>query len=367
MAGNKNFEVNVMMFGGRRSGKTSVLAAMKECVDQTFNNEASLGFAISSADDETAVKLIEKSQEIKGYYDLPEQERKNPITPDNSPTFDKQEYKFNIFLVDKPATRLQVNFIDYPGEWLDNSTQYGQLKEIMEKTDIIIIAVDTPYLMEVCRTEDSVGKYNENKNFSARVAEMVKNNFIVDEKSGRKKMILFVPLKCERYHNVSNPGRDEMNLVNQKICKAFENLISFITQGENANRYECAITPIFTMGNLRFTRFQEDDNGDFIMYEGKYPSSPMFRFDENANAPAPEYCEQPLLYTLLFLFKWAEESKTRKGLLGKLGFLDTLAGRFLKIPAAKDFAERSEYLRSKLKKENDGYEILSDPLKFKGV
>lgn len=362
---NKNFEVNVMMFGGRRSGKTSVLAAMKECVDKTFNNEVQLGFSIASADDETAVKLIEKSQEIKGYYDLPEQERKNPITPDNSPTFDKQEYKFNISLIDKPSARLQVNFTDYPGEWLDNSTQYGQLKDIMEKTDIIIIAIDTPYLMEVSKTEDAVGKYNENKNFSSRVAEMVKNNFIVDEKSNRKKMILFVPLKGERYSYPSNPNKDQMELVNLKIHKAFENLIAFVTQGENKNRYECAITPIFTMGNLRFTRFQEDDNGDFLMYEGKYPSMPMFRFDDKAEEPDPRYCEQPLLYTLLFLFKWAEQSKRKKGLFNSL--FDTLASRFLKIPGADDFAARSEYLRSKLKKDSDGYEILSDPLGFKGV
>ena len=367
MADNKKFEVNIMMFGGRRSGKTSVLAAMKECVDKTFNNEASLGFTIASADDETAVKLIEKSQEIKGYYDLPEEERKNPITPDNSPTFDKQEYKFNISLIDKPSAKLQINFVDYPGEWLDNSTQYGQLKEIMEKTDIIIIAIDTPYLMEASKTEEAVGKYNESKNFSARVAEMVKNNFVVSENTQRKKMVLFVPLKCERYHNASNPSKDEMELVNQKIHKAFENLIAFVTQGENANRYECAITPIFTIGNLRFTRFQEDENGDFIMYEGKYPAKPMFRFDDNAIEPEPEYCEQPLLYTLLFLFKWAEQSKTRKGLGRLLTPFDTLASRFLKIPGAEDFAARSEYLRSKLEKESDGYEILSDPLGFKGV
>ena len=38
----KNFEVNIMMFGGRRSGKTSILAAMKECVDHVFSDEKEL-------------------------------------------------------------------------------------------------------------------------------------------------------------------------------------------------------------------------------------------------------------------------------------------------------------------------------------
>ena len=76
-----------------------------------------------------------------------------------------------------------------------------------------------------------------------------------------------------------------------------------------------------------------------------------------------------MLYSLVFLLKWAEQSKTRKtGVLGTLlGAVDNLASRFLKFPGAADFADRSEFLRSKLKKEDNGYEIINDPLKFKGV
>ncbi len=359
----KNFEINVMMFGGRRSGKTSVLAAMKDCADKIFNQETNLGLTISSADQETIDILIKKSEELNHYYDTAEYDRTKPITPDNSPTFEKQEFKFNVSLIDKPNSRLQVNFTDYPGEWLDNPTQYGQLKEIMEKTDIIMIAIDTPYLMEICKTEEDIGSFNEKKNFSRKVAEMVKNDFTVDEKSARKKMILFVPLKCEGYHNIANPDKDRMEEVNKKIKKAFENLISFVTQGNNAERYECAITPIFTMGNLRFTRFETDENGDYLLNQSGYPAQPLFRFNENALKPEPEYCEQPLFYTLLFLLKWAEQSKKKS----VFSFFDTLASRFLKIPGAKDFAEKSDFLRSKLEKEHDGYEILSDPLGFKGL
>ena len=161
-----------------------------------------------------------------------------------------------------------------------------------------------------------------------------------------------------------------------KVKKAYEKLITFITQGENKDRYECAIAPIFTLGNARFNRFAGNDtnasdgsNNYYIMNAKGYPDKPLYSFDIDATEPAPEYCEQPLLYTLVFLLKWAEQTKTRKpGLLGSiLGMADTMASRFLKIPGAKDFADRSEFLRSKLKKEGDGYEIICDPLKFKGV
>lgn len=56
----KNFEVNIMMFGGRRSGKTSILAAMKECVDHVFSDEKELGLSISSLDFDTMKALEDK-------------------------------------------------------------------------------------------------------------------------------------------------------------------------------------------------------------------------------------------------------------------------------------------------------------------
>ena len=360
MGTGKNFEINVMMFGGRRSGKTSIIAAMQDCVENVFRDEE-LGLSISTPDDDTQKVLEDKAFELKQYYDSVNKGK--PFTPDDNPTMSEQVYQFNIQLISKPGTKLQINFTDYPGEWLDNSSKFDQLKEIMKKSDIIMIAIDTPYLLEEAPTSESVGMYNEPKNFSSRIANMVKEYFVVEEDSDRKKMILFVPLKCEYKYNLREITKDEMEHLNIKVKKAYDNLLNFITTGANKDKYECAITPIFTLGNVKFARFDSDDNG-YIMGSNKYPSTPLYRFDEEAVEPQPEYCEQPLLYSLVFLLKWAEQSKSRKtGLFHRI--FDTLASRFLKFPEAKDFAARSEFLRNKLKKENNGYEIINDPLKFK--
>lgn len=72
-------------------------------------------------------------------------------------------------------------------------------------------------------------------------------------------MILFVPLKCEKYYNQRKLSEDRMEELNVKVKKAYEKLITFITQGENKDRYECAIAPIFTLGNARFNRFAGND------------------------------------------------------------------------------------------------------------
>ena len=299
----KNFEINVMMFGGRRSGKTSILAAMKECVDQVFRDEQELGLSISSLDFDTMKALEEKNQELHLYYS--EKDRDEAFTPDNNPTQSQRVYQFGIQLVNKPSAKLQMNFTDYPGEWLDNSSKFEQLKEIMEKTDIIMIAIDTPYLMEEARTVDAIGRYNEPKNFTGRIADMVKENFVVPEGSIRKKMILFVPLKCEKYYNQRKLSEDRMEELNVKVKKAYEKLITFITQGENKDRYECAIAPIFTLGNARFNRFAGNDtnasdgsNNYYIMNAKGYPDKPLYSFDIDATEPAPEYCEQPLVWQI---------------------------------------------------------------------
>ena len=371
MADNKKFTINVMMFGGRRSGKTSVLAVMKDSADKKFSDNTNMGVYINSADDNTGLILEKKMRELHEYYNQDDKTKfTKGFTPDDSPTPDKTEYMFDVSLIDKPKSKIQVNFTDYPGEWLDDSEHYKILSDVMSKSDVILIAVDTPYLMEEPQNAgdvSSVGRFNDNKNFSEKIAEMVKKSFVVDEDSLRKKMILFVPLKCEGYYNEINHDLDKMDEVRKKIKKAYEKVISHITQGENANRYECAIAPIFTMGNLRFKGFKrEEDNNNLVMDSNmKIPVS-IYKFDDGAGDLESKYCEQPLLYTLVFLLKWAEQTKSKKGKLSSLfNIFDNLASRFLKYPAAADFAEKSEFLRSQLKKGGDGYEIISDPLNFK--
>lgn len=48
---------------------------------------------------------------------------------------------------------------------------------------------------------------------------MVKENFVVPEGSIRKKMILFVPLKCEKYYNQRKLSEDRMEELNVKVKK----------------------------------------------------------------------------------------------------------------------------------------------------
>ena len=82
---------------------------------------------------------------------------------------------------------INISIKDFPGEYLDSKPE--EVSNFIEESHIVMIAVDTPYLME------ENGKYNEEKNEVKHVISFFTNH----AKSLKNKFILIVPLKCERY------------------------------------------------------------------------------------------------------------------------------------------------------------------------
>ena len=333
--------INVMMFGGRRAGKTSVLAAIQSCFDKVFGVT---NIIITPEDAETLFTLEEKEKEIKDYYNTNERD----FIADDNPTLQVNEYKFIVKLKSKPNKGMIIRFIDYSGEYLANKDKYEELLVYMRKSSIILIAIDTPYLMEerANNQEGTIGKYNEEKNYSNRIGKMLK--MIEHENDEKNKMILFIPLKCEKY-------RDNINIVNKKIHKAYEDTINLYN---GALKAEIAILPIYTMGNAEFKKFERDNEGNVIM-AFNMPAKPIYFFPQNVGEPEPEFCEQPVIYILMYVLKMAELYKRdNTSLWGAI--IDFICSN----PTAKDFASEKELLKKKLKKDDDGYEIIYNPLNF---
>ncbi len=174
-----NVNVKVMMFGGRRCGKTSVLAAMQSCFEKVFGRS---NLTISAADEDTLFTIEEKNREIKGYFH--NQGRSREFTPDSNPTLEIMEYRFNIGLknkTDKNKTGdgIVVDFIDYPGEWLADREKVKKIMPLIKQCHVIIIAIDSPHLMEQTHSdeEDAVGEFNDARNYSYRIGEWVKREY----------------------------------------------------------------------------------------------------------------------------------------------------------------------------------------------
>lgn len=341
-----DLSINVMMVGGRRCGKTSVLASMKKCFEKA---QRGTPLEIVCANEEMLDTINEKQQEMKQYFTL---KGKNKVfVPAENESNDILNYPFSIGIKDKKS-RIYVNFVDYPGEWL--KTEKAKVMAELKKSRILLVAIDTPHLME------ADGTYNEPHNRCWLVSELVKSAKFADASQGAG-LILFVPLKCERYYN---EGR--MDEVNAKVQKAYEDMIDYIKQpgaDGKKSRITMAVTPILTLGGAEFNRFDRDDKTGDIRINEKYgtPEKPIYWFpDMSKNEPEPQYCEQPLLYVLSYVLAQAkkEKDKNKKGNIADIVW-DWVQVNWLNWPSADDYLHQMDAINQQVKSNGDGYSVLS--------
>lgn len=347
MAVADDLRVQVMMVGGRRCGKTSVLAAMKRNFEEQF---AKTNLTITFGDLETLTVLEAKNDEISDYFSGA---GNRTFTPDSNPTDDMMKYTFTIGIADRRG-KIRVDFVDYPGEWLTDSSHMEELKTCMEKTQVIIVAIDTPHMLE----QDGI--YNESRNLCRRVSELLK--MALDENSDGKRLILFVPLKCERY--LADGRMDE---VLEKTKDAYAEIIRYCNRAQS--KYEVAVTPIFTLGGAQFSHFETNRLTGKIKINDRFktPEKPIYYFPETSvKKPSPKYCEQPIVYLLLYLLQLAGDKKASRyecaGTLGKFGI--RLQEWLFQTTSAEDYIKERKAIENRLKKQDDGYHIIQNPMKF---
>ncbi len=337
---NNNVHVNIMMLGGRRCGKTSVLASIEEQFDSVFGKT---NLTIKALDEDTLVTLEQKRRETYKLYRT--HKLNEPFPVDANPSEYIDEYELAIELKSRPNGKIYMNFYDYPGEWLANEKKMkehlGELNTITQMCNIFIIAIDTPNLMEDDSPEDT--------NYSSFIGNLIKNN--VDFKCKQNSMILFVPLKCERYIR-----EHKMNEVNLKIKKEYEKIINHV-HNDFFKNVEMAIIPIQTLGNVEFARYENE--------KAFYKFIPVGIDSIKPAKPEPRNCDLPATFILLYLLKLAYNSKKEKGSIWDKIFAPILQ-TFFKMPSAEDFMNEYSNLKSRLNsiESDDGFELILDPLKF---
>ena len=337
-------QVNIMMFGGRRCGKTSILAAMQSCFREAFQGS---NLFITAEDNDTMNAINDKENELRDYFN----DRGQYFFPDNNPSFDLSHHRFKISLKNRDTDSIVLDFVDYPGEWIDkNAGKQEELTEIMRGSHVVIIAIDSPHLMEEVPQGAAVGRYNNRRNY-CYIFEQWSQNFL---QSGAvnlpAKMILFVPLKCEKYFQ-----EKEMDVLNERVREAYKDTLNFFTG--NAQPYEVAITPILTLGCVKFARFARNEKGD-IDLDSKFstPTRPIYKFTKRDAQPEPRYCEQPAVYVLAYLLRILSQQQR--------SIFDWLRTFFGNFASTEDFIREYENVRARMKKNGEGYQIVSNPLRF---
>lgn len=339
----KKGDINVLMVGGRRTGKTSILASMAQCCMTKLAGVEQLSIV---RDEDSGVGLTTKQKELNQYFS--KKYMKNPFfIADLNPSLNDQSYGFDIDVNEKDLG-YNLRFTDIPGEWLDNPAFAQKLQNAMNMSQVIIIAIDTPHLVEEIDPAFGYGAYHDSFNRVNELTNFFKNTF---QNCTEHRLVIFVPLKCEKYYyqNEVNPDKMGLPMVNAMVKKGYKDLIDYLTCSDVHELCTTAIMPILTLGGAEF--FEFDENG----FAGLY----SYVLDPALQKFAPKFCEQPLFLTLQYVIAL---TKIRNG---KHKIATWFNQTFRNQAKLDQLVSCENTLKGLIEADKSlGFEILNDPLKM---
>lgn len=393
--------LKVIMMGGRRCGKTSALASLFE---EMKNGQVKDYFTVSdrtvleTKGFETQDSLNDKILELQNMLES-NKDNSNIFLVDKNPTSNFWLYKLHLQI---PGTKreMDIEFRDSAGEFFEASGSHAQeTEEYIKNCDVFVIVVDTPYLMgsvdestkDLCPESIDLG--------TNRVQDI--QNFLthIDDKEGQDaKMVVFVPLKCEKWAKEPNG----LNKVTARIKEVYGTHIKNLSAYEKMN---ICVIPMQTSGNILFSEFRKayiynsidgqvrcckiDDEtvrkedgendlpmpGETVVEDGEAvingttlqrPYS-WYQINPNDSSFAPKNCDQLPLHIIRFMLMKlmdAEANVQHGGLLGWIyDFLRDMINRIRGIFGTMNTEELKQIIgrmqRSGLIKDTgDGIEII---------
>ena len=327
------------MMGGRRAGKTSVLAGL---VNTMINGDIKNLLAINDVtvlmpDQESLDNKIERLKEsvksLSGKTFL--------VDDSKTSSFTTHSLQFEI-----PGTsnNMTIEFKDANGEFYESRASYDthggapiskeQIIDAVKEADVYVIAIDTPYLMEAVNPGNELCDESINMAYN-HVDDIHSYLTYIDDKDGADaKLVLFVPIKCEKWVH-----RGEADKVTQRIKDVYKTVFKALDDYKNL---QVDIIPVETVGAIEFKEHQTAmicSNNDFVARkccvlngetevrfgdgtcrqimqddiidedpEGKISEfhsiiRPYSWFHVTGNEYAPHNCEQLAYYILQFVLK----------------------------------------------------------------
>ena len=331
--------LKVLMMGGRRAGKTSVLAGL---VNTMINGDIKNLLAINDVtvlmpDQESLDNKIERLKEsvksLSGKTFL--------VDDSKTSSFTTHSLQFEI-----PGTsnNMTIEFKDANGEFYESRASYDthggapiskeQIIDAVKEADVYVIAIDTPYLMEAVNPGNELCDESINMAYN-HVDDIHSYLTYIDDKDGADaKLVLFVPIKCEKWVH-----RGEADKVTQRIKDVYKTVFKALDDYKNL---QVDIIPVETVGAIEFKEHQTAmicSNNDFVARkccvlngetevrfgdgtcrqimqddiidedpEGKMSEfhsiiRPYSWFHVTGNEYAPHNCEQLAYYILQFVLK----------------------------------------------------------------
>ena len=278
-------ELSFTVLGPSGCGKTTLLSCMNECLSSFSQGDFEAG------DSQTFKLLTEAYRKLE--HDAQDDGESLFFTGGIEGTDTDHHYSFNVVA---GRSSIPLKFSDFPGEWLDprdpeNASKYAEVEKIARSSSVIIAVIDSPYLMHRGKAYSSEAGIPE--------IEHVIENSLTDD----GKLILLVPVKCERYLENEHDAETLCNTVK----KYFSRTIALASPSSSYyGKAAVCILPVKTMGNVMFARFEEKDGRTVQVY--RRIIGRKFK---------PEHTDQPLRYAMSFLLEQYRQKKAAS-LLGRM-------------------------------------------------
>ena len=285
-----NNELYFTVLGPSGCGKTTLLACMNEYFSRVmpgaFEPENPATFnRLSEAYDKLRHEAEDDSHEIifSGGVEGTDTEHQYP------------------FVLKGGRRDVHMRFFDFPGGWLnprdpEQSAHFSDVSAKIARSSVIIAVINSPYLMQYS------GKYKDYAGIDE--AEYIIERSLTPDSD---KLILLVPVKCERYLASPNDA-DELK---ETVKSCFNHTISLA--GESSpyhGKIAIALLPVKTMGNVELSRFDARDGNPALFFR-RITDSPFM----------PEYTDQPLRYAMSFLLEEYKKSRARSNLSSMYDFM----------------------------------------------
>lgn len=329
-------DINVLMVGGRRTGKSSMLAAMDKCCVEKLDDMPGVDVVCTSG----SSMLCDKINELNDYFELPQYQEQNFFKPDDTPSDNSAEYEYEIRL-NAHATGFTLRFHDAPGEFYDKPEHREKVEKLVRNSQVFLIAVDTPHLLEEQDEVTEIGAGHKFFNRPDEITRLMKTAFTT---SRQHRLVLFVPMKCEKYYYAK-----KMDKVREAVHRGYADLIAYLKSAQINQMCTIAITPILTIGGAQFFRFGGDVRN---IGQYRYLGGEQRKYD-------PRYCEQPLLMVLRYVISVAQASRNSQNPL--IRWMQERLGRRASL---KDLLDNKKEIESHMILDQQlGFEVLQDTLK----
>lgn len=325
--GKARMALQITMLGARGVGKTSVVTAI---FDDSMTKD---GFGrtkiVMTAEPQTGSILHKQRRMLMDVFDNRTDIAAIPASSGES------KFYFQVGLIENTPC-IDLTITDYPGEWLTDEPKI--VSEKICNSQVIIIAIDTPYLME------NNGIYNEDKNKIALTTKFISENL----DTFKNKLVMLVPLKCELYFGFSKNGKrnDRTAEMTSKVLHAYRDMITMLKDnGDTA----MMIAPILTVGGVVFKHFEMVGGipvAKFKFYDGET--------EDGRNAIyKPRFCAQPIFHLLSFVAQQYVRYRNSVGFFGS--FFQQISDFF---SDNNEFLLEMEKINEKRIKDGNGYKII---------